>query len=163
MDTEANWISLSDKDLAQLRAASAQALDLLSRIVGILNKHENGAAGRTEAPVAQEKAPEPAAPSQPASSSEREISGSSVTPSFSSIPSAPSSPSRWLEGMTLRQAVIAVLRKAGRPLTFQQVYQELQAGGAPLPAEKPMLKVRGVLYNTDTFVIRHGAFELRQP
>jgi hypothetical protein len=62
--------------------------------------------------------------------------------------------------MTLKDHVVDILSKAGRPLPFEEVYKRLEEGDAPLPREKPKLVVRQILYNKVLFQVTHGAFTL---
>ena len=62
--------------------------------------------------------------------------------------------------MTLKDHVVEVLSKVGKPLPFEEVYKRLEEGGAPLPPEKPKLVVRQILYNKALFQVTRGAFAL---
>ena len=75
----------------------------------------------------------------------------------------PASSTKPLAGLKLSEAVVAVLREAGHPLSFEAIFKRLQEDGALLPAEKPMLAVRQVLYNQKLFTVERGRFRLANP
>jgi hypothetical protein len=62
--------------------------------------------------------------------------------------------------MTLKDHVADVLAKAGKPLSFEEIYKRLEDGKIPLPKDKPKLMVRQILYNKALFQVTHGAFSL---
>ena len=62
--------------------------------------------------------------------------------------------------MTLKDHIVDVLAKAGKPLPFEEVFKRLEDGQCPLPKDKPKLVVRQILYNKAFFLATHGAFSL---
>jgi hypothetical protein len=62
---------------------------------------------------------------------------------------------------TLKDSIISILSSAGKPLTFNGIYDRLQKTGAPLPSDKPMLVVRKLLSDRTIFnVIEGGLFSI---
>lgn len=65
--------------------------------------------------------------------------------------------SKW----AVKDYIVDILRQAGKPLPFDDIYKRLEATHAPLPKEKPMLAVRQILYNRSLFTVgRGGLFSL---
>ncbi len=60
----------------------------------------------------------------------------------------------------LKEAIISVLFEAGTPMTFEKIFQKLQQEGASLPADRPKLYVRKLLYNPKLFRMVRGTFSL---
>lgn len=64
-------------------------------------------------------------------------------------------------GMTNAEKVRAILTAAGKPLSFEEVYTALEKSEYELPATKPKLVIRKVLYNpANSFHINKGKFDL---
>ncbi len=62
----------------------------------------------------------------------------------------------------LKDALVAVLSHAGKPLSFEDIFAAIQHESPELlPDEKPKLHVRRLLYRRDIFTLRHGFFLLR--
>lgn len=65
--------------------------------------------------------------------------------------------------MKLKERIITILLSAGKPLSFEKVYELLEADGHPMPSDKPKLKVRQTLYNKDHFdVEKGGLFKVKE-
>ena len=62
---------------------------------------------------------------------------------------------------TLKESVRDALLKSGKPVSFDEIYRQLEANGAPLPADKPKLALRKVLYNRQQFKVENGRFTLK--
>lgn len=58
----------------------------------------------------------------------------------------------------LRDAINKIIITAGEPLDFESIFSCLQREGVSLPAEKPKLYVRKVLYEKDWFEVGKGGF-----
>lgn len=84
-----------------------------------------------------------------------------AAPSPGATPLAPTlskDPATW----TLKDYIVDILAKAGKPVTFEDVYKRLEERKAPMPKDKPKLVVRQVLYNKALFEVVRGAFTLAE-
>jgi hypothetical protein len=61
----------------------------------------------------------------------------------------------------LKDAVIAVLRETGKPMTVEAIHNRLRERGARVPSDKPKLALRKILFNKDLFTVERGAYVLR--
>ena len=86
--------------------------------------------------------------------------GELETKRIPAAPPRPTVPPKDPANMTLKDHVVDVVTKAGKPLTFEDVYKRLEEKKAPLPADKPKLVVRQMLYNKALFQVVHGAFAI---
>lgn len=71
-------------------------------------------------------------------------------------PTLSKDPATW----TLKDYIVDILAKAGKPVTFEDVYKRLEERKAPMPKDKPKLVVRQILYNKALFEVVRGAFTL---
>lgn len=56
----------------------------------------------------------------------------------------------------LREAINKIIITAGKPLDFESIFRFLERDGVSLPAEKPKLYIRKVLYEKDWFEVGKG-------
>jgi len=67
-------------------------------------------------------------------------------------PAAPAVPVVDAAGLSpLESAIIKVMTEKGLPMGFDAIYAALEKSGAPLPADKPKLVVRKILFNARRF------------
>jgi len=62
---------------------------------------------------------------------------------------------------TLKESVRDLLLKSGKPMDLDAIHRQLEANGVPLPADKPKLALRKVLYNREQFKVENGRFRLK--
>jgi hypothetical protein len=122
------------------------------------------AAPRPDATKAE--APKPAAPNpgpagdEPAKAGAAKADAPSPDAPPASVPK-PDTAGDKSKGGSLQDATVAVLKAAGTPLDFESVFKKLEEAGAPLPAEKPKLVLRRILYDKNTFDVVKGKFTAR--
>ncbi len=65
---------------------------------------------------------------------------------------------------TIREHAVSALMQAGKPLTFDGLFDKMVAGGCPMPADKPKVIVRKVLCNSpDVFsVTNKGLYTINE-
>lgn len=67
-------------------------------------------------------------------------------------PAALATPAADAAGLSsLESAIIKVMTEKGLPMGFDAIYAALEKSGAPLPADKPKLVVRKILFNARRF------------
>ncbi|MBA4386492.1 MAG: hypothetical protein C0404_00845 [Verrucomicrobia bacterium] len=89
-----------------------------------------------------------------------------VTPlsEVAAIPSVQPVTARTSGPKSLKDAIVEILSGTDKPLSFEKIYERLEASGFPLPAEKPKLMVRQVLFNRAVFTVTTtGMFILANP
>ena len=154
--------TVSKEDLIELQEIRRQGGALLARCDRLLAKFAatgtdgvsataavDTSTGTKETPASPQPAAgvNPAAPPPP---------GDSPAPAVATAPTP--SATGVLAGMKLEDALSVVLKKADRPLRFEEIYKELEQGGAALPPDKPMLVVRRTLFNERRFKTVKGAY-----
>jgi len=113
-------------------------------------------------PVEEKKAPEPPAPAEEKKSPVEEKKAEPPSekkddPAKADTPAA--APAAG--GITNAEKVRAILKAAGKPLSFEEVYAALEKSEYDLPATKPKLVIRKVLYNpANSFTIHKGKFDI---
>lgn len=60
----------------------------------------------------------------------------------------------------LRASIADMLNASGKPMTFDNIYAEMESSGVSLPASKPKLVVRKVLYDAKYFESSGGLFSI---
>ena len=70
---------------------------------------------------------------------------------MAATPASP--PATAPKGGSLRDSIAAVIQAANKPLTFDEIYAELEAGEYKLPGNKPKLVVRKTLFDKAAFKI----------
>lgn len=105
-------------------------------------------------PVAQ---PVPASQLPPGELETKRFPAAAPSPGAAVLaPTLSKDPATW----TLKDYIVDVLAKAGKPLTFEDVCKRLEERKAPFPKDKPKLVVRQILYNKALFEVVRGAFAL---
>ena len=70
-------------------------------------------------------------------------------------------PSEAKDGMKTSDKLSAILKDAGKPMSFDKIYDALEKSGYGLPKDKPKLVVRKVLYNPKNFKrVGKGDFDI---
>jgi len=60
----------------------------------------------------------------------------------------------------LENSIIGIMKTKNEPMSFEEIYAALEKSGISLPADKPKLVVRKLLYNPKRFVTVKGMFTL---
>ncbi len=95
------------------------------------------------------KAPSPAKPVTPPPSPVKPVAESPEPKA--AAPVVPKTPEAKPTGGSLKDSVAKVIKAAGKPLAFDDIYSALEQGGYKLPEKKAKLVVRKVLFDKSFF------------
>jgi len=73
---------------------------------------------------------------------------------------SPANDTGVMEGV--KNAAITLLLESSKSMNFEDVFAKLRSSGVRMPAEKPKLIVRRLLYNTKYFSMHKGYFSLKE-
>ncbi len=111
----------------------------------------SSAAAPPVAPSAVAAAPAAPVPEKPAATAPAAPVAPAAPASSPTPPAAPAADAP--KPGSLRESITAVLKAAGKPLSFDQIYAALEAGNYKLPEQKPKLVVRKTLFNKAAFAM----------